>query len=96
MTPLGYQQITSVSSSVGFTIPTVTRNGVTIRADYALVTPQTQAVRWRDDGTNPSATVGYPLAVGQELAYTGDLGKIKFYEQAASAALNVSYYLNEN
>lgn len=83
--PLGYQQISGLSSATGFTIPA--------GASVAIVTPQTQAVRWRDDGTDPSATVGYPLAVGSELTYdSAKLAKIKFFEQTASAVLNVCYY----
>jgi len=88
--PMGYQQITDVSAAVGLTVP---RNVESAAANYALITPQTQAIRWRDDGTDPSATVGYPLAVGSELSYDGDLTKIKFFEQAASAAINISYYI---
>jgi hypothetical protein len=33
-----------------------------------------------------------PLAIGVTLQYDGDLGKIKFIEQAASAKINISYY----
>ncbi len=83
-TPLGYQQITSLSSAVGLTVPD--------NARYAIIQPQTQNVRWRDDGTDPSATVGMNLVVGNDLPYTGDLAAIKLIEVAASAALNISYY----
>jgi hypothetical protein len=33
-----------------------------------------------------------PLAAGVPLQYDGDLNKIQFIEQAASAKLNISYY----
>jgi hypothetical protein len=49
-------------------------------------------VRWRDDDVNPTASVGMPLAAGVTLQYDGDLTKIKFIEQSASAKLNISYY----
>lgn len=88
-TCMGYQQITTLSSAVGLTLPSNPDGYKPVRA---LITPLTQAVRWRDDGTNPSATVGMPLAVGATLDYDGDLNKIKFFEQAASAELNISYY----
>ncbi|HEY8879199.1 MAG TPA: hypothetical protein VIN03_16645 [Roseateles sp.] len=87
--PLGYQQITSLSGAQGLTVPAGTK--------LALIQAETQAVRWRDDGTAPTATVGYPLAVGSELRYTGTaaaLAAIRFIEQTASAKLNVSYYGN--
>lgn len=82
---LGYEQITSLSSATGLTVPA--------GASLALVTPASKSVRWRDDGTNPSSTVGYPLNVGDELQYdAANLGAIKFIETAASATLDVVYY----
>lgn len=87
-TSLGYQQITSLSASTGLTVPTTGPQ----RPVRCIITPQTQAVRWRDDGTAPTASIGYPLAVGSELKYDGDLNAIRFIEQVASAAINVTYY----
>jgi hypothetical protein len=81
---LGYQQITSLSSAAGLTVP----QGATL----ALIVPETQNVRWRDDGTDPTASVGMPIFVGASLSYDGDFNKIKFIEVTASAKLNVSYY----
>ena len=81
---LGYQQITSLSSAAGLTPP----QGATL----ALIVPESQNVRWRDDGTNPTASVGMPIFVGASLSYDGDFNKIKFIEESASAKLNISYY----
>ena len=89
---LGYQQITSLSSATGLTVPGVDANGLSLRPSIAIITPETQAVRWRDDGVAPTASVGMPLAVGVTLQYDGDLTKIQFIEQTGSAKLNVSYY----
>lgn len=90
---LGYQQITTLSGSSALTVPTTDLNGMACKPSFALITPETQAVRWRDDGVAPSATVGMPLAVGVTLEYDGDLTKIRFIEQAASAKINISYYV---
>ena len=81
---LGYQQITSLSSATGLTPP----QGATL----ALIVPESQNVRWRDDGTNPTASVGMPIFVGASLSYDGDFNKIKFIEESASAKINVSFY----
>ena len=81
---LGYQQITSLSSAQGLTVPT--------GATRALIAPLTQSVRWRDDGTNPTASVGMPVSAGTYLSYDGNLQNIKFIEITASAELNVTYY----
>jgi hypothetical protein len=91
-TRLGYQQITSLSAATGLTVPTRDLNGLNQKPVIALITPETQAVRWRDDDVNPTASVGMPLAAGVTLQYDGDLTKIKFIEQTAGAKINVSYY----
>jgi hypothetical protein len=59
----------------------------------ALVQAEAQDVRWRDDGTNPTATVGMILSSGQVLKYdSATIASVKFIQVAASAKLNVSYY----
>ena len=82
--PLGYQQITSLGSATGLTVPT--------GAKMAVITAESQIVRYRDDGTNPTASVGMTIAAGSSVTYTGALGAIKFIEATASAKLNISYY----
>jgi len=89
---LGYQQITSLSSAQSLAVPSRDALGNKQQATIALITPQTQAVRWRDDGIAPTASLGMPLAAGVTLQYDGDLTRIKFIEQSAGAALNISYY----
>jgi hypothetical protein len=91
-TRLGYQQITSLSAATGLTVPSKDLNGLACRPSIAMITPETQGVRWRDDDTDPTNSVGMPLAAGTTLQYDGDLTKIKFIEQTASAKLNISYY----
>lgn len=82
---LGYQQIVTLTGSTALTIPA----GTTL----IRIIPETQAVRWRDDGTAPTATVGQPLSVGSELVYTaGQMSALRFIEQAVGAKLNVTYY----
>lgn len=90
---LGYQQITALSSATALTVPVVDANGLSAKPTLALIVSETQAVRWRDDGVDPTASVGMPLAVGVTLQYDGDLSRIRFIEQAAGAILNISYYV---
>ena len=91
-TCIGYQQITSLSSAAKLTVPATTPNGLNMKPTFALIVAEGAAVRWRDDKTAPTASVGMPLAVGVPLQYDGDLTNIQFIEQAASAKLNISYY----
>jgi len=84
--PLGYQRITSLSSATALTVPS--------GAVRCLVIAETQAVRWRDDGTNPTGTVGMPLPVNTPYTFerVDVLPLLKFIEQTASAVLHISYY----
>ena len=82
---LGYQQVTSLSSAASLTVPA--------GAGLALLQVTGQNVRWRDDGTDPTTTVGMVLTSGGDpFPYSGDLSKIKFIEVTASAVLNVTYF----
>lgn len=91
-TRLGYQQITTLSSATSLNVPDKDVQGLSCKPSIALITPEGQAVRWRDDGVAPTASVGMPLAVGVTLQYDGDLTKIQFIEQTATAKINISYY----
>ena len=82
--PRGYQQITDLSASVGLTVP----DGAT----RAVIQAEGDDVRWRDDGTDPTATVGMILAQNTSLDYSGDLNEIEFIEAAGGGILNVTYY----
>lgn len=81
----GYQRITSLSSAVALTWPPGAR--------AARIVPETQAVRWRDDGVDPTATIGMPIAAGGEFIYApaGDKTLFKVIEQTSAAVLNVHY-----
>lgn len=83
--PLGYQQITDVSASVGLTSPPA-------GAKAAIIQAEDQAVRWRDDGVAPTDSVGMLIPAGSELVYDGAMSSIRFIEAAAGATLNVSFY----
>lgn len=90
---MGYQQIATLTSAQSLTVPAVDKNGTKGQPKIALIQCTGKDVRWRDDGTAPTATVGMVLVVGDTLAYDGDLTKIQFIETSASAVLNVSYYM---
>lgn len=83
-TPLGYQQITSVPTGTFLTVPTGAR--------MAQICVETQAVRYRDDGTAPTASVGQPQAAGTCFTYSGSLPAIQFIQQTGTALLDALYY----
>ena len=87
---LGYAQLTAIDAS---TLVSSVAGGIPIGTTMILITPQTQAVRWRDDGVVPTATVGYPLAVAAELIYTAQsMANLRFISQVAGAAINIAFY----
>lgn len=89
---MGYQQITSLGSATKLTVPQKDLAGLAGTPRIAIITAEAQAVRWRDDGVAPTATVGMPLAAGVTLQYDGDLSQVQFIEQTGGAKLNVTYY----
>lgn len=84
---IGFQQITDLSTAVGLTIPTQPYFPTRV-----FIVAEGNDIRWRDDGTAPTASVGMILIRNNVLSYDGDLKKIKFIQSGAGAKLNVSYY----
>jgi hypothetical protein len=80
-----YEQITGLGTAKGLTAPPA-------GATMAMIQPETQSIRWRDDGTNPTASVGMIVAAGDILFYTGNFSDLKFIQVSASAIINVTYY----
>jgi len=82
LVPKGYNQLTTLSAAVS--VPGSGR--------ICWLIPETQAVRIRDDGTDPTTTVGFLIPAGVCFKYNGDVTKLKVIEAAASATLNVLSY----
>lgn len=82
----GYQQIAATGSAQSLTVPAGSTS--------AVVCVSTAAIRWRDDGTDPSATVGMPVAAATWpcMLYTGPLANFRFIAQSGSPVLDVAYY----
>lgn len=67
--------------------------GIPSGTQMLLIQPQAQAIRWRDDGGVPTAAVGYPLAAGAELRYTGSgFAQLRVISQVAGAIINCVAY----
>ena len=82
---VGYQQIAAFSTLQTLTVPT--------GATAALIRVETTSVRWRDDGTAPTASVGQlMLTTDQPLWYPGVLTALQFIPTASTSTLDVTYY----
>lgn len=87
-TPLGQQQIAAGGLATATGLPSIPAG-----ARIAVVCVEAQAVRWRDDGVAPTASVGMPIAVGQCLVYTGSsLAALQMIQATAGAIADVAYY----
>lgn len=84
--PQGHQSITMGAGVETLTAPA---NG---DVNAAFITVEAQAVRWLDDGNDPSATDGHVIPAGGSLEYTGNLRAFKAIRQAAGAILKITYY----
>lgn len=60
----------------------------------ALITVETDQVRFRTDGTAPDSTTGHLLNVGDVLVLSSpsDVQRVKFIKVTNNATLQVSYY----
>ena len=84
--PLGYQQMTSITVSTA--LPSIP-----VGAKRALIQAETQNVRWRDDGTAPTGTVGQIAYSGlSPFLYEGSLSAFRVIQATSGAILNVTYY----
>jgi hypothetical protein len=88
---LGHAQFAVGAINNAVLLSTIT-GGIPAGTALALIQCTAQAVRWRADGTAPTAAIGQPLAIGAELRLTSDFARIQFIAQAAGAILDVAFF----
>lgn len=54
--------------------------------------PETNGVRWRADGKDPTASDGFLAVVNTVTKFTGDLSKLRFIQDGAGATLQISVF----
>ena len=84
LNPKGYQRITGLSTVKSLTVPGGVRT--------VMLKCETQPVRWRDDGTDPTTTDGFLLDAGEEFMYTGKPQKLRFIETVPGSVLHANFY----
>lgn len=84
--PKGFQSLTVSTTAVALTVPA--------GASRAVVKVIAQPVRFRDDGTDPTSSVGYSKVANDEFELVGPSMKdAKFIRSAGTdATLEVLYY----
>lgn len=89
-TYLGYQLISDLSASVGFTLPAGTQEAI-----RAVIRVEASAIRLFFDGSNPTAALGWPLADGGIMELSQPqfvLANIRMINQTAGAKVHVLYF----
>lgn len=90
VTPLGYCQLTSLSSAVKLTS---CNGGIPSGASMALMRVEGAAVRFRDDGGVPTSSVGMPLLTSDPpILYSGTLTALQFIQELSSGTIDVLFY----
>lgn len=94
MEAFAFESISVSSSAIGFTTATWSNPTTGSAARMALVTIETNPVRWRADGTNPTASVGHLLGAGDGVKVWGatDITSIRFIATGGDATARVTYY----
>lgn len=95
--PLGYCQMTSLSSAKPLVTANCSTGSVPNGAVIAEICVETAGVRYRDDGTAPTASVGIPVipsaTVPQCYAYAIiPMTAVQFIAVSGSPVVNVSFY----
>lgn len=88
MTCVDFEQVTGLDTAKAPTIP--------IGTGWLMVQAESQNVRYRMDGDNPTASVGNIIYAGDPPAWfpvsQTTQALLKFIEEAASAKLNIHYF----
>ena len=92
--PEGYRQLTASTSAVALSEAT---GGVPSSAIYAVIVVSDDDIRWRDDGTDPTLSVGMVAANDDDtrlivLNSRKQIDDFRAIRVATDAELNISYY----
>lgn len=92
--PAGWQP-SSIGQQTFASGSLATAQALTIPAGGAIeafIVCEGQNVRWRDDGVDPTASVGALLLPSQPFPYIANLPRLKLIEATSGASCTVTYY----
>lgn len=92
VTPYAFETLTASTTAGKFTHATYAPAGST--PVLAIATIESQSIRYRDDGTAPTASVGHQADAGAVLVVCGPaIGNFSYIRKdSADATLRVTYY----
>lgn len=62
------------------------------KARHCLISVRGGAMRFLDDGTNPSASDGFPLLEDTDMMFSGDLKNLRLIPVAAAVDVTILWY----
>jgi hypothetical protein len=89
---LGLPYISAGAGQMALAVGTNTTLTVPPGATLAEICVETANIRYRDDGTAATASLGIPVSAGTCFAYSGPLASMSFTAQSGSPTIDVSYY----
>lgn len=86
--PVGYEQVTA-GFAAAQNLPNIPDG-----AELALIQPIGGAIRFRDDGTSPTAAIGMRVSDGDSIQYPGDLAAFEFIGDGGGVPteVNIAFY----
>jgi hypothetical protein len=86
--PCGYQQLL-VNSAASLTIPAACGGAASLAVIKAEIAP----LRFLDNGSAPTTTVGMPIAIADApIHYEGTISALQFIAQTSGGIVDVAFY----
>lgn len=94
VTPFAFETISVSNTSIGFTAATAYPTGSDAPAIMAIVTTETNSVRFRSDGIAPTATVGHLVAASSSIEVCGAsaVRTFRMIRASADATVQASFF----
>ena len=91
ITPI-YLYVSAGASQMGLTVGANTALTVPAGATLAEICVEGAGIRYRDDGSAATPSLGIPVSPGTCFPYSGPLAALSFSALSGSPTLDVSYY----
>lgn len=91
ITPV-YIYVSAGAAQMALAVGANTTLAVPAGATLAEICVEGANVRYRDDGSAASASLGIPISAGSCFPYSGPLASLSFAAQSGSPTIDVSYY----
>lgn len=94
VTPSAFETITVSNTSIGFTAATAYPTGSDAPAIMAILTTETNSIRFRSDGIAPTAAVGHLVAASSSIEVCGAqaIRTFRMIRASADATIQATYF----